>query len=317
MALLIGKSVGEASIHVDDYDRARDGTLQCRGCEASLVAKKGEQRAHHFAHASGRSCDPWRRSSKMGEWHKWWQGFAKLEWQEVVVKKRNPAWLYNDDELFRHIADVMNPETRGVVEVQHSHLSIEEAVERESFYDKMIWVVDGTSPGVVRVAGGNFAVIAAQRSFWGAAMRPVYVDTMAGLYLVKEWHDEHKKLCLGMSVDMEGFFGSLWGSGVDTSAFVSRYRSRRCAAPDEMQMLEIGLEVRGSTYKWRGELRESGFEWSTKRRCWYFSADEGRRERVKREWERIDRRNYVGGTKAGVEAKRKARTAVVGQPEWL
>lgn len=47
MALLIGKSVGGATIHVDDYDRARDGVLQCQGCEASLVAKKGEQRVHH------------------------------------------------------------------------------------------------------------------------------------------------------------------------------------------------------------------------------------------------------------------------------
>lgn len=111
MAMLIGRSVGGSRIHVDDYDRARDGLLHCRACEASLVAKRDEQRAHHFAHGSGKSCDTWRKSSNMGEWHKWWQGFAETEWVVVVVKMREPAWLLNDDELDRHIADVMNPKT--------------------------------------------------------------------------------------------------------------------------------------------------------------------------------------------------------------
>ncbi len=274
MAMLIGRSVGGSRIHVDDYDRARIGLLHCRACEASLVAKRGEQRAHQFAHASGKSCDPWCKSSKMGEWHKWWQGFAVTTCQEVVVKKREPAWLYNDDEQDGHIADVMNPETGGVVEVQHSHLCIEEAVERERFHDKMIWIVDGTSPGAVRVAGKNFAVLAAQGSFWGTTRRPVYVDTVSGLYLVKEWHDEHK-LCLGMSVEMEGFFKEHFGRGPEICEAASRYRSRRGPPANELQLEGVGLEVTGNTYEWRGKLRESGFTWSTKKRRRYFSAQRG------------------------------------------
>ena len=48
----------------------------------------------------------------------------------VHVKKREPEWLWNDYEVIRHIADVLQPDTGGVIEVQQSHLSMEEAVER-------------------------------------------------------------------------------------------------------------------------------------------------------------------------------------------
>ena len=58
MAMLIGRSVGGSTIHVDDYDRSNDEVLQCISCEAILVAKKREQKAYHFAQASGHSCDP-------------------------------------------------------------------------------------------------------------------------------------------------------------------------------------------------------------------------------------------------------------------
>ncbi len=72
MAVLIGRYVGGASNHVNIHESVRDGVLQCRSCEGSLVAKRGRQRAHHFAHASGQSCDPWRKRSKMVEWQKCW-----------------------------------------------------------------------------------------------------------------------------------------------------------------------------------------------------------------------------------------------------
>lgn len=67
------------------------------------------------------------------------------------------------------------------------------------------------------------------------------MDTVSGLYLVKEWHDEHKKLCLGMSMEMEGFFRSFWGSGVGTSALVRPYGIRRSAPLAELQITEAGL----------------------------------------------------------------------------
>ena len=321
MAMLIGRSADGSSIHLDDYDRARDGLLQCRACEGGLVAKRGEQRAHHFAHASGRSCDPWRKTSKMGEWHKWWQGFAEPKWREVVVCRREPEWLLKNGEAPRHIADVKNPDSGNVIEVQHSHLSIEEAVEREEFYAKMIWVVDGTGPGVVRMAGKNFAVIEAQREFWGTMISPVYVDTMSGLYLVKEWHEKHKKLCLGMSVELEGFFGSFWGSGEGTSALVTRYTSSRESLPTELWMENYGLEVTGNTYKWRAGLKGCGFAWSAERKCWYFSAQKGREEEVPRQWTRvlweIHEKAEAEEKKRGRQENKKQSAVYAGKPEWL
>lgn len=252
----------------------------------------------------------------MGEWHKWWQGFAKSEWQEVVIERREPEWLSKSGVAPRHIADVRNPNTRCVIEVQHSHLSVEEAVEREEFYDEMIWVVDGTSLGAVRMAGKNFAVIAAQRGFWSAMTRPVYVDTVSGLYLVKEWHDEHKKLCLDMSVEMEGFFKSFWGSGEGTPALVSRYRSRRGSLSTELWMESQGLEVTRNTYKWRAELKGSGFTWSRERGCWYFRAQKGRDEAVRSEWMGIMWRIY---DEAQAEERQHGNqsAAYPGKPEWL
>lgn len=40
MAMLIGKQQMDRAIQVVAYDRARDGLMQCRACEANQVAEK-------------------------------------------------------------------------------------------------------------------------------------------------------------------------------------------------------------------------------------------------------------------------------------
>ena len=52
---------------------------------------------HHFAHACGQSCDPWRSSDGMGPWHRRWQAFASNEFLEVTIVK----------EDVKHIAEVV------------------------------------------------------------------------------------------------------------------------------------------------------------------------------------------------------------------
>jgi hypothetical protein len=67
------------------------------------------------------------------DWHIAWKSRFPGEWQEIVCRAE-------DGE--RHIADVKTPDGR-VIEFQHSPLRKEERDARESFYELMVWVVDG------------------------------------------------------------------------------------------------------------------------------------------------------------------------------
>jgi competence protein CoiA len=104
----------------------------CPGCGSPMVAKCGERRVDHWAHASRRECDPWWESET--EWHRAWKNQFPAEWQEVV---------HRADDGERHIADVKTPHG-WVLEFQHSALDPEEHRSRETFYSRLIWVVDGT-----------------------------------------------------------------------------------------------------------------------------------------------------------------------------
>ena len=87
MSLVVARSEDERAIHIDEYDSGRDGTLHCGACSGKVIAKRGERKVHHYAHACGESCDPWRRSDGMGPWHRMWQGYASKEHLEVTIVK--------------------------------------------------------------------------------------------------------------------------------------------------------------------------------------------------------------------------------------
>lgn len=104
---------------------------ECPVCGSPTVAKCGEVRVWHWAHKGALLCDPWWESET--EWHRHWKGQFPVDWQEIVHTAPNGE---------RHIADV---KTDGgwVIEFQHSYLNPEERRSRDSFYPKLIWVVDG------------------------------------------------------------------------------------------------------------------------------------------------------------------------------
>jgi competence protein CoiA len=105
---------------------------KCRACDAPMVAKCGERKIWHWAHKGKRLCDPWWENET--EWHRTWKGQFPDSWQEVV----HPA-----ENGIKHIADVKTD--RGwVIEFQHSYIKPEERRSRDTFYPKLIWVVDGT-----------------------------------------------------------------------------------------------------------------------------------------------------------------------------
>ncbi len=105
---------------------------KCQVCGQPMIAKCGEIKIHHWAHKGYRQCDTW--WERETEWHRAWKGQFPDDWQEVVHIGENGE---------KHIADVKTDEG-WVIEFQHSYLNPEERRSRDTFYPKLVWVVDGT-----------------------------------------------------------------------------------------------------------------------------------------------------------------------------
>lgn len=103
----------------------------CANCGSEMVARCGQQRIPHWAHRGKLECDRWWEPET--EWHRTWKGFFPREWQEVIQIAVGGE---------RHIADIRN-DKGWVIELQHSRIAPEERLSRESFYDPMVWIVDG------------------------------------------------------------------------------------------------------------------------------------------------------------------------------
>ena len=105
------------------------GRAKCPTCDAVVIAKCGKLVVHHWAHEASEDCDSFSEPETF--WHKTWKEYFPPEQREVTVGN--------------HRADILTP--NGVVEFQHSHLSLDKVKEREDFYNSetegLTWVVDG------------------------------------------------------------------------------------------------------------------------------------------------------------------------------
>lgn len=168
---------------------------ECPGCNRAVTAKCGEIRVHHWAHSGKRMCDPWWENET--EWHRAWKGHFLPEWQERIH-------VALDGE--KHIADVKTNKD-WVLEFQHSLIKPEERQSRNSFYKKIIWVVDGLRrkkdrskffeclgqigamnghPFVGRICVANFPDESALLRDWVNGEAPVFFD----------FAEEHTLWCL-------------------------------------------------------------------------------------------------------------------------
>jgi hypothetical protein len=106
----------------------------CLRCGQETVAKCGTQKLWHWSHLGQKHCDPWWENETA--WHRSWKEVFPEQWREVVHFDPNTGE--------KHVADVKT--ARGlVIELQHSHMSLDELRSRETFYKRMIWIVDGRS----------------------------------------------------------------------------------------------------------------------------------------------------------------------------
>lgn len=104
----------------------------CPSCDSELIARCGEVKINHWAHKGNRNCDPWWENET--DWHRSWKGKFPKDWQEVI---------HFDESGEKHIADVKT-NSGWILEFQHSYLKPEERRARNTFYSKLVWVVDGT-----------------------------------------------------------------------------------------------------------------------------------------------------------------------------
>jgi hypothetical protein len=104
----------------------------CRACDSEVVAKCGKHVIWHWSHLSLNTCDRWWEAET--EWHRQWKDRFPEDWQEAVQ--------YDVLTGEKHIADVRT-EHGVVVEFQRSTIDPSEVKARESFYQRMVWVIDG------------------------------------------------------------------------------------------------------------------------------------------------------------------------------
>ncbi len=105
----------------------------CRGCGQPVIPKCGTVRVHHWSHLNSKMCDTWWEQET--EWHRTWKNKFPKFCQEFFMPD-----VFTGE---KHMADVRTDHGL-IIEFQHSHLKEQERVNRECFYQNMVWVVDGT-----------------------------------------------------------------------------------------------------------------------------------------------------------------------------
>ena len=103
----------------------------CPVCKADVIAKCGNININHWAHKIKKKCDPWWENET--KWHREWKNNFPPKWQEIIHTSKTGE---------KHVADVKTPNGL-VVEFQHSPIKAEEILARNTFYENIIWVVDG------------------------------------------------------------------------------------------------------------------------------------------------------------------------------
>jgi hypothetical protein len=96
-----------------------------------MVAKCGPRIIHHWAHEGRRNCDPWWENET--EWHREWKNQFPVSCREISHTAPN-------GEI--HRADIKTP-TGIYIEVQHSSMTDAERLSRETFYQNLVWIIDG------------------------------------------------------------------------------------------------------------------------------------------------------------------------------
>jgi hypothetical protein len=181
----------------------------CPVCGGAVTAKCGKIMVWHWAHESVAECDPW--SESIGAWHMMWQGIVRPEFCEVVIRP-DPSV----DWIGSHRADIFG--NGGViVELQASPISVDTIIEREAFYERMIWLFDVRDARErISLSWGQSGVVKFRwrhaRKSIANAQAPVFLDDGEHIIEVKKIHN-----------DGGPFAG--WGYMLTHAQFIGRFLS--------------------------------------------------------------------------------------------
>ena len=99
---------------------------KCPICNEEVIAKCGSIKIWHWAHKNKEDCDSWYEPES--QWH--------LDWKNEFPKEQQ------EFSIGRHRADIRTKD-RWIIELQNSSISSEEIIERENYYKRMIWLLNG------------------------------------------------------------------------------------------------------------------------------------------------------------------------------
>ena len=137
----------------------------CPLCNQEVISKCGNIKIWHWSHKSNFECDSFKEPES--EWHINWKNKFPKECQEVIIGK--------------HRADIRT-KNRLIIELQNSPISSKEIFEREQYYKKMIWILNG------KTLASNFYFWYQKRSnqktfnwkwfpkSWSYAKKKIYID---------------------------------------------------------------------------------------------------------------------------------------------
>jgi len=140
------------------------GNATCPICNSKLIAKCGNIKIHHWCHKANKDCDNWYEPES--EWHLNWKDEFPKEYQEFVMGN--------------HRADIRTKK-RWIIELQNSAISQEEIKEREEYYKRMIWLLNGETLGKnlnIETRKNNYVTFKWKYfpKSWFKAEKEVYVD---------------------------------------------------------------------------------------------------------------------------------------------
>jgi competence CoiA-like predicted nuclease len=160
------------------------GRAICPSCKGTLIAKCGIYKIDHWAHQSLIDCDTWNEGET--EWHKnmkHWLTDGDKQKQEVVISK--------DDNTHRADCIVNNK----VIELQNSPIDYSTMSERETFYENMVWIINGEP------FYNNFEITYKEnycsfrwkwgRKIWSESSMPVYIHLKDIFFRIKQMYDNN------------------------------------------------------------------------------------------------------------------------------
>jgi len=157
----------------------------CPMCKSSVIGKCGQIKVWHWAHKTSEDCDSW--GGRETDWHLNWKAEFPQETQEVTIEKCDcemcaPVTCNHNHSypcaIKIHRADVKIKDI--VLEFQSSSISSEQIREREEFYGKMKWILNGET------FAKNLNIFPKKGFYsfkwkylpksWLAANSPIYID---------------------------------------------------------------------------------------------------------------------------------------------